>query len=167
MTLESVVSNGTGRPAYIDGYRVGGKTGTAQKVKDGKYMIGNYIVSFIGFLPADDPKIVVYVAIDNAKGVTQYGGTVAAPIVRNILLDAITALKIPKREGGTEKKYNYLDKKYVTVPDVTGMNIKEAIKQLKNFKVEYTGSGEVVNYQSPKAGERILEGEVVRLLLTS
>src|SRR5690606_24227872 len=50
--LESVVSNGTGRPAYIDGYRVGGKTGTAQKVKDGRYMVGNYIVSFIGFLPA-------------------------------------------------------------------------------------------------------------------
>ena len=81
--LESVVANGTGRNAYIEGYRVGGKTGTAQKVKDGKYMVGNYIVSFIGFMPADDPQIVVYVAIDNPKGVTQYGGTVAAPIVRN------------------------------------------------------------------------------------
>ena len=65
--LESVVTNGTGRPAFIDGYRVGGKTGTAQKVKDGRYMVGNYIVSFIGFLPADDPEVVVYIAIDNAK----------------------------------------------------------------------------------------------------
>ena len=81
--LESVVANGTGRPAYIDGYRVGGKTGTAQKVKDGKYMIGNYIVSFIGFLPADDPEIIVYIAIDNAKGVTQYGGTVHALLSEN------------------------------------------------------------------------------------
>ena len=71
MTLESVVSLGTGRNAYIDGYRVGGKTGTAQKVNNGIYMQGNYIVSFIGFLPANDPKIVVYLAIDNPKGVTQ------------------------------------------------------------------------------------------------
>ena len=78
MALESVVTNGTGRNAFIDGYRVGGKTGTAQKVKDGAYMAGNYIVSFIGFLPADNPKVVVYVSIDNPKGVIQYGGTVGA-----------------------------------------------------------------------------------------
>ena len=83
--LESVVTNGTGRPAYIEGYRVGGKTGTAQKVQNGRYMVGNYIVSFIGFLPADDPEIIVYVAVDNAKGVTQYGGTIAAPIAKNVL----------------------------------------------------------------------------------
>ena len=82
MTLESVVSLGTGRNAYIDGYRVGGKTGTAQKVNNGVYMHGNYIVSFIGFMPANDPKVVVYLAIDNPKGVTQYGGTVSAPIVK-------------------------------------------------------------------------------------
>ena len=85
--LESVVTNGTGRTAFIDGYRVGGKTGTAQKVENGRYMVGNYITSFIGFMPANDPQIVVYVAVDNAKGVTQYGGTIAAPIVRTILLD--------------------------------------------------------------------------------
>ena len=76
--LESVVQNGTGRNAYIEGYRVGGKTGTAQKVKDGRYMVGNYITSFIGFLPADDPQVIVYIAVDNAKGITQYGGTVHA-----------------------------------------------------------------------------------------
>ena len=74
--LESVVTNGSGRNAYIEGYRVGGKTGTAQKVENGVYMSGNYIVSFIGFLPADNPEVVVYVAIDNPKGITQYGGTV-------------------------------------------------------------------------------------------
>lgn len=163
--LESVVTNGTGRPAYIDGYRVGGKTGTAQKVQDGKYMIGNYIVSFIGFLPADDPQVIVYIALDNAKGVTQYGGTVAAPIAKTILTDAITALDIDKREGSTEKKYNYNDKKYVDVADVVGMDKNEAIKNLKSFKVEYTGTGNKVIYQSPSAGERILEGETVRLLL--
>ena len=163
--LESVVSNGTGRPAYIDGYRVGGKTGTAQKVENGAYMVGNYIVSFIGFLPADDPEIVVYVAIDHARGAVQYGGTIAAPIARTVLVDAIEALNIEKREGGTEKRYNYLDIKYHEVNNVVGMTKNEAIKELKSFKVEYTGTGSKVIYQSPSAGERILEGESVRLLL--
>ena len=91
LALESVVSLGTGRNAYIDGYRVGGKTGTAQKVNNGIYMTGNYIVSFIGFLPANNPEVIVYLAIDNPKGITQYGGTVSAPIVKNILEDSIEA----------------------------------------------------------------------------
>ena len=163
--LESVVTNGTGRPAFIDGYRVGGKTDTAQKVKDGKYRVGNYITSFIGFLPADDPQVVVYIAVDNAKGVTQYGGTIAAPIAKIILNDSITALKISKREGASEKKYNYNDKKYYDIPNVVDMDKEEATKTLKNFKVEYTGNGNKVVYQSPQAGERIFEGDTVKLML--
>lgn len=165
MTLESVVSLGTGRNAYIDGYRVGGKTGTAQKVNNGIYMQGNYIVSFIGFLPANDPKIVVYLAIDNPKGVTQYGGTVSAPIVKNIMEDAITSLNIEKQDGGTEKKYQWYDKKYYTVPNVVGKSKKEATSMLKNFSVEYSGSGDVVVNQSPDSDSRIAEGEKVRLYL--
>ena len=164
--LESVVTNGTGRPAFIDGYRVGGKTGTAQKVKDGKYMVGNYIVSFMGFLPANNPKVIVYVAVDNAKGVTQYGGTVAAPIAKAVLTDAISILGINKQEGASEKRYNYLDKKMYTIPNVIGMSPQEAVKALKNFKVDFSGSGSTISYQSPAAGERIYEGETIRLLLT-
>lgn len=163
--LESVVTNGTGRNAFIDGYRVGGKTGTAQKVKDGRYMVGNYITSFIGFLPANDPEIVVYVAIDNAKGITQYGGTIAAPIARRILIDSIDILNIKKPEGASEKNYNFNDKKYYEVPNVTGMSLNDAMKELEHFKVEYTGKGKKVTYQSPKAKTRIYDGEVVRLLL--
>ena len=165
MTLESVVSLGTGRNAYIDGYRVGGKTGTAQKVNNGIYMQGNYIVSFIGFLPANDPKIVVYLAIDNPKGVTQYGGTVSAPIVKNIMEDAITSLNIEKQDGGTEKKYQWYDKKYYTVPNVVGKSKKDATSMLKSFSVEYSGSGDVVVNQSPDSDSRITEGEKVRLYL--
>lgn len=163
--LENVVSLGTGRNAYIDGYRVGGKTGTAQKVKNGRYLVGNYIVSFIGFLPADDPEIVLYVAVDNPKGVTQFGGTVSAPIARSILVDAIDALGIEKRDTQTEKNYNWNDKKYYEVPDVIGMSVKEANETLEKFKIEYSGTGEKVLEQSPEAGERILEGEKVRILL--
>lgn len=163
--LESVVTNGTGRPAFIDGYRVGGKTGTAQKVKDGRYMVGNYIVSFIGFLPANDPEVIAYVAIDNAKGVTQYGGTVAAPITKTILNDAISILNIKKPEGASEKNYNFNDRKYAVVPNVEGKSLSDAMKDLKSFKVEYTGDGDKVIYQSPSSGERIYEGEVVKLML--
>ena len=165
MTLESVVSLGTGRNAYIDGYRVAGKTGTAQKVNNGVYMSGNYIVSFMGFLPANDPKAVVYLAIDHPRGITQYGGTVSAPIVRNIMEDVISALGIEKQEGGTEKEYQWYDKKYYGVPNVVGMSKKEATSNLKNFRIEYSGSGDTVISQSPEANTRLPDGSSVRLYL--
>ena len=163
--LESVVARGTGHNAYIGGYRVGGKTGTAQKVKDGKYMSGNYITSFIGFMPADDPQIVVYIAVDNAKGITQYGGTIAAPIAKNFLMSAIDILGIEKRSNAIEREYLYTDKQYAVVPNVVGMDVKEAIKELKSFKVEYTGTGDIVTYQSPNPDTNVYEGETIRLLL--
>lgn len=163
--LETVVAYGTGRNAYIDGYRVGGKTGTAQKVKNGVYMSGNYIVSFIGFLPADNPQVVVYVAIDNPKGITQYGGTVAAPIAKNILTDAISALNIEKSKEGLDKIYQWYDVKYYKVENVEGLTVKEATKLLKNFQVEYTGIGDKVLAQSPAAGTSLPQNSTIRLLL--
>ena len=162
--LESVVANGTGRNAYIENYRVGGKTGTAQKVKNGVYMVGNYIVSFIGFLPADNPEVVVYIAIDHPKGIVQYGGTVSAPIAREVLLDSISALNI-KPKDGIEKKYNWNDKKAYTLNDVTGMEVNEAIKSLKHFKVEYSGTGNKVIYMSPASGTRLVEGSTIKLMV--
>ena len=163
--LESVVALGTGRNAYIEGYRVGGKTGTAQKVENGKYMVGNYITSFIGFLPADKPEAVVYIAIDNAKGVTQYGGTVAAPIAKEVMKDIINALDIEKRKDGIKKTYTYLDTKTYEVENVVGLSKKEAVKKLKNFKVEFSGNGDKVVYQSPSGGEIINEGSIIKLML--
>lgn len=160
-----MVAKGTGHNAYIGGYRVGGKTGTAQKVKDGVYLSGNYITSFIGFLPADKPEIVIYIAVDNAKGITQYGGTVVAPIAKNFLLSAIDILGIEERIDEIEREYLYTDKQYAIVPNVIGMSVKDAIKELKKFKVEYSGSGDIVTYQSPNSGESIYEGEIIRLLL--
>ena len=164
-TLESVVANGTGRNAYIEGYSVGGKTGTAQKVNNGRYMVGNYIVSFVGFTPADKPQVVVYVAIDYPKGVTQYGGTVSAPVAKSILTDCINILGIEKSSDVKEKEYQWNENKYYTVPNVIGMSKKDAIKELKNFVVTYSGSGDIVKEQSPNAGDRIKSGEKVRILL--
>ena len=166
MALESVVTNGTGRNAFIDGYRVGGKTGTAQKVKDGAYLSGNYILSFIGFLPADNPKVVVYVAIDNPKGVVQYGGTVAAPIAKAILEDSITALNIEKSEDAKEKNYQFWEKKYIEIPNVVNKKLDEVKSSLIPFEVQYTGSGNNIIFQSPSAGERVLEGSRIRILLS-
>ena len=166
MALESVVTNGTGRNAFIDGYRVGGKTGTAQKVENGSYLAGNYIVSFIGFLPADNPKVVVYVAIDNPKGVIQYGGTVSAPIARSILEDCITALNIPKSEDASEKNYQFWEKKYIKVPNVVGKKLDDVKNELTSFEVQYTGSGDYIIFQSPSNGERVLEGSKIRILLS-
>ncbi|MBQ6841248.1 MAG: stage V sporulation protein D [Bacilli bacterium] len=164
-TLESVVANGTGRNAYIENYRVGGKTGTAQKVENGHYSTDSYILSFIGFMPADDPEIVVYVAVDSPHNVTQYGGTVSAPIAKNVMKSAIDILEIEPSKEGMPKEYNWLDQKYVIVPDVTGMSLEEAKKALKGFKVVYSGAGEQVAHQTPDAGMYIKENGNVVLLL--
>ncbi len=163
--LESVVANGSGKNAYIENFRVGGKTGTAQKVENGSYLDGNYILSFMGFMPADDPEIVVYVAIDNPKGVTQYGGVVSAPIARNVLLSAIDILDIEPRTDGMAKEYTWLDKKYSILPNVVGLTKEEATKALKNYKIEYSGTGDTVIYMSPSAGYYVAEGETIMLLL--
>ena len=163
--LESVVAKGSGHNAYIENYRIGGKTGTAQTVENGIYSDSKYILSFIGFLPADDPKIVVYVAVQNAKNVVQYGGTVAAPIARNIFLSAIDILDISPDTEGIPKEYTWLDIKYVIVPDVTNLTLEDAKKALKGFNIEYSGSGDKVVYQSPNGGMYVKEGGTVILML--
>jgi len=163
--LESVVANGSGKNAYIENYRVGGKTGTAQKVKDGKYMDGNYILSFIGFLPADDPEVLVYVAVDNPKGVTQYGGVVSAPIAKSVLTSAIDILDIEPSKEGMPREYTWLDIKYLKLPNVVGMTKDEAKKALQGFKIEYSGAGDKVIYQTPNADFYAPEGETIKLLL--
>ena len=163
--LESVVHTGTGKNAYIENYRVGGKTGTAQKVKDGRYMVGNYIVSFIGFLPADKPEYVVYVAIDYPKGVTQYGGTVSAPIAKNIMKNIISIKGLEPSSEVTPRTYTWLDTKYIKLPNVVGLSKKEVSKILKGFEVIYSGSGDNVMYQEPKADTYVKENSTVKVFL--
>lgn len=82
------------------------------------------------------------------------------------MLSAISALEIEEKEDGMMKEYKYGDQKYALVQDVLGMTPKEAVKVLKQFKVEFSGSGEKITYQSPKAGSIINEGEIIRLMLS-
>lgn len=162
--LESVVANGTGRNAYIEGHSVGGKTGTAQKVNNGAYMIGNYIVSFIGFTPVSHPEVVVYVAIDYPKGIVQYGGTVAAPVAKSVLTDCINILNLEK-DDVKDKNYNWNEVKYEKVPNVVNMTKDEALKVLSKFKVITEGNGNIVADQSPNYNDKVKVGEEVRIYL--
>ncbi|WP_028611229.1 stage V sporulation protein D [Paenibacillus harenae] len=163
--LESVVAQGTGKNAFIDGYRVGGKTGTAQKVINGRYSPNEHIVSFIGFAPADDPQIVVYVAVDNPQGI-QFGGVVAAPIVHNIMEDALSILEVPPREKQIEREYTYGEIPIVTVPNLVGKTVAEIYEDLNmNFNLTTAGSGKTVIRQAPAAGTRVDRGSTIRIYL--
>lgn len=163
--LESVVARGGGKYAFIDGYRIGGKTGTAQKVENGRYLVNNYIMSFMAVVPSNDPKAVLYVAIDNPKNTALLSSYTTAPIARRILLDIIDALGIEKQEGAIEKVKQWDDPVYYVVPNVIGKTSKEATRELYPLEVEYTGTGNKVIEQSPSAGEKVLSTSKVRLLL--
>ncbi|MBI4208697.1 MAG: transpeptidase family protein [Deltaproteobacteria bacterium] len=173
MLQEVVVSGGTGVAARIEGYAVAGKTGTAQKVdpKTKRYSQEDYVSSFIGFLPAEDPRIVLLVLVDEPHGV-HYGGTVAAPVFKRIAEQAIVHLNLPPvqdflhspsslvtvtgpeavskpdpEEGGLEG-----------VPNLAGMSLREVLNRFQGtgLQVRSKGNGFVVG-QDPPPGS-LLEG---------
>ena len=95
--LEGVVSEGSGKHAYIEGYKVGGKTGTAQKYEDGHVAQGKYVSSFTGFFPANDPQYLALIIVDEPQGV-YYGSTVAAPVAKEIFENIIKIKNIERYE---------------------------------------------------------------------
>lgn len=165
MGLESVVALGGGKKAYIEGYRIGGKTGTAQKAVNGKYLVNNYIMSFMAIVPSNDPEAVLYIAIDNPKNTALLSSYTTTPFARKILLDIIDALKIEKQKGGLEKDLEWTDKITYPVPNVIGMKKEDAKKELINFTIEYSGVGDYVIEQSPEANTKHEDKAIVRLML--
>ncbi|MBQ2640169.1 MAG: stage V sporulation protein D [Bacilli bacterium] len=163
--LESVVAKGGGKSAYIEGYRVGGKTGTAQKVKDGKYLDANYIMSFMAVVPSNNPKAVLYLAIDNPKDTALLSSYTTTPIARRILLDIIEALHIKKQKGELTKDLEWTDKPTYKVPNLIGKDVKSIKKKTKHFHIEYSGSGKTIVSQSPNPGEKLEEEGTIRLML--
>lgn len=163
--LEHVASLGSGRTAYIDGYRVGGKTGTAQIVNPdtGAYYDREYNLSMIASAPMDDPKVVVYVVMERPHSAIQYGGTIVGPIIKNILEDVLPYMGVSKREGGIEKSYTWMDTKTYIVENYIGQS-KNKVKS-EHFKFEFVGVGEHVIDQLPKMGEKIEEGSTIVIML--
>lgn len=163
--LESVVAKGTGRNAFIDGYRVGGKTGTAQKVINGRYSADEHIVSFIGFAPADNPRLIVYAAVDDPKGL-QFGGLIAAPLVRSIMSDALRYMGVEPSKEGIQRDYRYGETPIVEVPNMVGMTITDIYEDLNmNFNLAKAGTGSTVISQAPKPGTRVERGSTIRIFL--
>ena len=165
IALENVVAKGGGKSAYIEGYRIGGKTGTAQKSENGHYLVNNYIMSFMSVVPANNPEAVLYLAIDNPKNTAMLSSYTTTPIARRILLDIIDALDIQKQPKAIEKDLEWNDKVTYTVENVIGKNISDAKKALINFEIITEGEGKIVFEQSPKAGEKLEDGSKVRLFL--
>lgn len=186
--MEAVVREGTGKAAALPNYRVGGKTGTTIKLdpETKRYSRGNYISSFCGIAPLDDPEICVYIWVDNPRGGTYYGGQVAAPVFKEIAAHALKVLRIPPTTGTpaeseiseprtrletaaatpepTPPPDNY-DPAPDTMPDLTGLTMAEATEILAQLNLEFsfTGSGVVVN-QNPKPYETIDRREKIEVI---
>lgn len=164
--LENVVKNGTVKKARIDGYRIGGKTGTAQKIVDGKYKKDAYISSFIGVLPADKPRFVVLTLVDEPGNGVNFGSLVAAPIFKDMAEFLIKYYNIEKSENYKDLNESV---EIVTMPNVVGKTLQEAGVILKdcgiNYELQngkYSDKSKVLE-QSISPGEKVSEGAVVTI----
>lgn len=164
--LEQVVGDdqeGTGRNAAVAGYRIGGKTGTSEKVSlEASTGKKEYIVSFLGFAPADDPRIALLVFLDtpsDRSGVYISGGQMAAPVVGNMLADILPYLGVEPEEADQSGT--------TSMPDLEEMELTEAAARLKEaeLRVRTVGEGTLVTGQLPKAGRSIAKGSQVILYL--
>ncbi|WP_352400913.1 penicillin-binding transpeptidase domain-containing protein [Anaerotignum sp.] len=157
MILESVVSQGTGSKAYIPGYRIGGKTATSEKLPRRS---GKYIASFMSFAPAENPQVLALVLIDEPKGV-YYGGTVAGPVMQELLKNTLPYLGI--EPVYTEKEAEEAAKEQAVMPEVIGMTFQEAknVLQKEGLAMSVRGEGERVQRQLPPIGEKINKGTEV------
>ncbi|MBQ9832929.1 MAG: PASTA domain-containing protein [Clostridia bacterium] len=152
--LESVVSEGSGKNAQISGFRVGGKTGTAQKYENGAIADGKLIASFIGFAPADDPEFMCLILVDEPKVGTIFGSTVAAPFVKQVLEETLYYYGfMPEQSDET-----------VEVPELVGMTTEEAAAALEEIGLEAVYQAEdAVIAQLPAVGESAIKGSQVLL----
>jgi len=169
--LENVVTHGTGRNAYVDGYRTGGKTGTAQVVGKGGYVKGKYVASFVGFAPINDPEVAVLVMVSEAHASLYYGSWVAAPIFSALVKDILHYLRIPEQPSLEKPPDPYAPwehekpKEEVEVPNVVNFPLEDAkrIVQGAGLEFEIRGEGNIVYKQIPDAGAAVLSGTTVIL----
>lgn len=170
--LEQVVADrviGTGRNAYIEGYRVAGKTGTAVKVDGTGYVDSKVLVSFVGYAPVDDPKIAVIVIIDEPN-VEVGGGTAAAPVFKEIVSQTLQYMGVPKLATESDDSGNETLQTEApalrTTPDLTGKTMKEARELLldQGYDFEVVGGGASVVSQYPEVGVKLATGQRIYVL---
>ena len=151
MLLEAVVSEGGGKNAYIEGYHIGGKTATSQKLPRSSK---KYISSFLGFAPADDPQVLALVIIHNPQGI-YYGGTIAAPVVQELFGNILPYLGI-EAEYTEEEVKNYSIEELI-MPNLVGNTKEEAESVIEEYdmEIQVMGNGDVVTEQFPEAGETV------------
>lgn len=154
-SMEQVALNGTARNAYVAGYRVGGKTGTSDKLNN----VGQVVASFVGVAPTNDPRITVLIVVDEPEGATG-GGAVAAPVAGEVIENTLTYLNVERQYNDSEKAL--LD---VQVPSVTGDSVSKAKSSLEEdkFSVQIVGEGDKVLSQMPASGQYIPQGGVIVL----
>jgi len=169
---------GTGTEAKIDGFEVAGKTGTAQKAERGSYSAKKRVSSFVGFVPADNPRLVSLVLVDEPEG-NVYGGIVAAPVFRNIAQGALRQLAVAPRnavvlpgmpaqiEPSAQRPIKRFDVELISnkadaVPDFLGLSMREAVEKAQSMRIslKMQGSGYVVK-QTPAPGDRRQDEQVV------
>ena len=156
--LEDVVTYGGGKNSYIAGYRVGGKTGTAQVYVDGVVSSDTHIGSFLGFAPADDPQIAILVIVEEADVAVDFGSVTAAPYARDILEQSLMYMGIaPELEEEALPD--------VAVPDVTGLNLADASAAVRAAGLDcvFDGEGGSVTGQLPAAGAVMPQGSLMML----
>lgn len=153
--LETVVSSGGGKNASVEGYKIGGKTGTAQKYRDGIIIQGVHVGSFLGFAPADDPKIAILVTVDEAQMYNDYGSVTAAPYAGEIMKKILQYMQIKPTESAPEQ---------VKVPNVLGYSVSLAASKLKEagLLVEIVGEGDVKS-QTPKANTTVNKNSIITI----
>ncbi|MDD3173691.1 MAG: penicillin-binding transpeptidase domain-containing protein [Herbinix sp.] len=158
--LEAVVAEGTGKRAYLPGFRIGGKTATSEKLPRSS---NKYISSFIGFAPANNPQVIAMVLIDEPTGI-YYGGTIAAPVISELFDNILPYLGIEESYTETEiKEYNIGS---FTVPDFVGKTKEEVKELLKIYdfgQLYPTGEGNIVTEQFPLPGETVDKDSVLIL----
>lgn len=156
--MVETVRTGTAKNAYVSGYNVAGKTGTSDKLTKA----GEYVASFAGIAPANDPEISIIIVVDEPQGATG-GGAVAAPVAAEVIENTLTYLNVKRTYSDSEKvKLN------VAVPNFVGADISNAktTAKEKDIKVKVVGEGDTVITQCPAFGQIIPDGGIVVLYTT-
>jgi stage V sporulation protein D (sporulation-specific penicillin-binding protein) len=160
MALEKVIEEGTGKGAQVEGYNLAGKTGTAQKVINGRIAEGKYIASFVGFGPSESPRVVTLVFIDEPAG-SYYGGVIAAPVFAAVMGDVLRYLEVPKQTIASD--HAPASAVAVAVPDVINMTVEQARKKVESagLSLKIQTQGKVVSKQAPSPGSLVAKGSMV------